>query len=207
MLRSDRCRRRPTLPSLTSLATGRQPQRLPPLYGGTKAPVIWQANLGVDRQVNKYFRVSVNYIASRGVHLQNTRNVNTPVNGICPFGDRAIRNLTESAGLSRTNQLMVSPNLNYKKLFFFGFYSLSRGKSNNEGQPADPYNLRAGYRPSSFADVRHRAILGTNLPLPWKVSLNPFMSMGSGSPYNITTGRDHLAQPAPLPHLGLRAAR
>ncbi|MCU1330574.1 MAG: Cna domain protein [Bryobacterales bacterium] len=180
----------PNLPTLSSLAAGQQPQRLQPLYSGINAPVVWQANAGVDRQVNKYMRLSVNYITSRGIHLQNVRNINTPINGIYPFGDRVIRNLTESAGLSRTNQLMVSPNVNYKKLTLFGFYSLSYGKSNNEGQPADPYNLSAEWGPSSFADVRHRAIVGTNVPLPWKVTLAPFMSVSSGAPYNITTGRD-----------------
>ncbi len=180
----------PTIPSLTSLAAGKQAQRLQPLYSGVRAPRQWQANVGVDRQVNKYLRVSGNYVTSRGIHLLNTRNINTPINGVYPFRDNVIRNLTESAGLSRTHQFMFSPNLNYKKLFLFGFYSLSYGKSNAEGQPADPYNLRAEWGPSSFADVRHRAIVGTNVPLPWKVTLNPFMSMSSGAPYNLTTGRD-----------------
>lgn len=32
--------------------------------------------------------------------------------------------------------------------------------------------------------------MGTNVPLPWKVTLNPFMSISSGAPYNLTTGRD-----------------
>jgi hypothetical protein len=33
--------------------------------------------------------------------------------------------------------------VSYKKLFLFGFYSYSRGSTNAEGYPADPYNLRA----------------------------------------------------------------
>jgi Carboxypeptidase regulatory-like domain len=180
----------PTLPSLSSLASGQQPQRLQPLYSGIRAPRQWQANLGLDRQINKYLRLSANYTTTRGIHLLNTRNINTPISGAYPFGDRVIRNLTESAGLSRNNQLSLSPNLNYKKVFLFGFYQLSYGRSNNEGQPADPYNLRAEWGPSSFGDIRHRAIMGTSVPMPWKVSLNPFVSMSSGAPYNLTTGRD-----------------
>jgi hypothetical protein len=109
---------------------------------------------------------------------------------VYPFGDSGIRLLTETAGLSRSHQLFVSPNINYKKMFLFGFYSLSYGKDDNEGQPADPYNLRSEWGPSSFADVRNRFLMGTSLPLPFRLSLSPFMIASSGTPYNITTGQD-----------------
>jgi hypothetical protein len=155
-----------------------------------RAPRNYQANVGVDRQINAFARISVNYIASRGVHLLRSRNINDPIDGVYPFGDSEIRLLNETTGFSRTNQLMVSPNINYKKLFLFGFYSLSYGKDDNEGQPANPYNLRAEWGPSSFADVRHRFVLGTSIPLPLKVSISPFIVVQSGTPYNITTGLD-----------------
>ena len=102
--------------------------------------------------------------------------------------------------MSRTRQFFVSPAVNYKKLFLFGFYSLSYGKTNAEGTPADPYNLRAEWGPSSFADVRHRFVMGTSLPLPLSLSISPFIIVQSGSPYNITTGRDPY-------HTGSAAAR
>jgi hypothetical protein len=98
--------------------------------------------------------------------------------------------LTGSTGTSRTNQLIISPSINYKKLFLFGFYGYSHGTTNAEGSPADPYNLRAEWGPSSFADVRHRFVVGTNLPMPRKISLMPLVMVNSGSPYNITTGSD-----------------
>ena len=92
--------------------------------------------------------------------------------------------------MSRSNQLIISPNFNYKKIFLFGFYGLSYGKDNNEGEAANPYNVRAEWGPSTFADVRHRFILGTNIPLPLKVSLSPFIMANSGTPYNIVIGQD-----------------
>ena len=64
----------------------------------------------------------------------------------------------------------------------------SYGGDNNEGFPANPYNLRAEWGPSSYGDVRHRAVLGTGIPLPWKISASPFFTASSGTPYNITTG-------------------
>jgi hypothetical protein len=180
----------PTIPSLTSLAAGKQPQTLHYLYSGVVSPRSYQANAGIDRQLNKYARISVNYITSRGDHLLRSRDINAPLNSIYPFADKQPRFLAESTGFSRTNQLFISPNVNYRKLFIFGFYSFSHGKDDNEGQPANPYNLRAEWGPSTFADVHHRGIVGASIPTFWKVSLNPFMSFNSGAPFNITTGRN-----------------
>ena len=180
----------PTIPSLSSLAAAKQPQSLQYLYSGIVAPRNYQANVGLDRQINKYARISANYITTRGDHLLRSRDINAPINGIYPYGDTQPRFLTESTGFSRTNQLFISPNVNYKKLFLFGFYSLSYGKDDNEGQPANPYNLRAEWGPSTFADVRHRGIIGASVPTFWKVSLNPFISLTSGTPFDITTGRN-----------------
>ncbi len=180
----------PSIPTLALLATSEQPQQLQLLYRGIQAPRLYQASIGIDRQINKYARVSVNYIPSRGVHLLVSRDINAPIDGVYPFGDHTVRTLTESTGFSRTSQVFISPNISYKKLFLFGFYALSYGKDDNEGQPADPYNLRAEWGPSTFADVRHRAVVGTSLPLLWKFSIGPFFAASSGVPYNITTGRD-----------------
>jgi hypothetical protein len=72
----------------------------------------------------------------------------------------------------------------------FGFYALSYGEDDNEGLPADPYNLRAEWGPSTYGDVRHRVALGGDVPLPGKWSISPFVVANSGTPYNITTGLD-----------------
>jgi hypothetical protein len=180
----------PSIPTLATLANGKQPQSLQLLSSSVVAPRTYQANIGVDRQINKFARISANYITSRGVHLLRSRDINAPLNSIYPFGDAEPRFLAESVGFSRTNQIFISPNVNYKKLFIFGFYSLGFGKDDNEGQPANPYNLRSEWGPSTFADVRHRGIVGASIPTFWKVSLNPFMSLTSGSPFDITTGRN-----------------
>ena len=180
----------PTIPSLSSLAASQQAQQLQVVYNDIKAPRIYQANLSLERQINQYFKLTAQYIFSRGEHLQVNRDINAPLDGVFPYGDSAPRFLTESTGISRSNQLIISPNFNYKKMFLFGFYGLSYGMDDNEGQPANPYNLRAEWGPSTFADVRHRFILGTNIPLPWKVSVSPFIMFNSGTPFDITIGRD-----------------
>jgi hypothetical protein len=180
----------PIIPSLSSLLAGAQPQELRPVYSNIQAPHTYQASIGIERQVNKYVRITSQYLETRGVHLLNSRNVNAPIDGVYPYGDSTVRLLTESAGLSRTHQLFFSPNVNYKKMFLFGFYVYSHGMDNNEGEPANPYNLKAEWGPSSFADVHHRFVVGTSIPLPLKISASPFIVASSGSPYNITTGQD-----------------
>ena len=127
---------------------------------------------------------------SRGVHLPNARNVNTPVDGIYPFGDPTVRLLTESSGRSWQRQLVANANVQWRGVFLFGFYALSYGRDDNEGLPAAPYNLRAEWGPSTYGDVRHRGALGATLPLKWKWSVSPFLVANSGTPYNITTGLD-----------------
>ncbi|MEO8372997.1 MAG: carboxypeptidase regulatory-like domain-containing protein [Candidatus Solibacter sp.] len=180
----------PAIPSLPLLAAAKQPQSLQFVDSGMKASHTYQTSIGVDRQVTKALKISAVYLNGRGTHLSRSRNINAPIAGLFPYGDSQIRYLTESTGFSRTNQLQVTPSINYKKLFVFGFYSLSYGRTDAEGQPVNAYNLRQEWGPSGFADVRHRMVVGTSLPLPWKISVSPFIIVSSGAPYNITTGRD-----------------
>ena len=181
-----------TVPTAASLAASQQPQQLRLLDSTARAPRNYQATASVERQLNKYAKLSISYIESRGVNLSRQLNANTPLDGVYPYGDTQVRLLTQTTGFSRSHQLIVSPNLNYKKVFLFGFYSLSYGQSDAEGMPANPYNLKAEWGPSSYADVRHRFLMGTNIPMPFKFSISPFFLATSGSPYNITTGQDPL---------------
>jgi hypothetical protein len=180
----------PVIPTPDQLAASQQPQVLRPVYDGIRAPRTYQVSAGVDRQVNKYIRFSAQYMETRGVSQQMSRNINAPIFGAYPFGDPLLRVLTESVGVSRTHQIVFSPSVNYKRLQMFGFYGISYGRDNITGSPADPYNLRAEWGPSGFSDVRQRATIGSNVTLPWNISLSPFLTASTGVPYNITTGRD-----------------
>lgn len=180
----------PAIPSPEALAASDQPQQLRPVYSGLEAPRLYQVSIGIERQLTRSARIAANWVQSRGTHLLNVRNINTPINGVFPFGDRSIQLLTESAGSSRLNQLIVTPNISYKKVSFLGFYALSYGKDNNEGLPADPYNVRAEWGPSTYGDVRQRIVAMSSIPLPWRISVMPFFAANSGLPYNITTGLD-----------------
>ena len=109
-----------------------------------KAAHTYQTSIGVDRQVTKAVKISAVYLNGRGTHLSRSRDINAPIGGLYPYGDSQLRYLTESTGFSRTNQIQISPSVNYKKLFLFGFYALSYGKTDAEGQAADPVQPAAG---------------------------------------------------------------
>ena len=83
----------PAVPSLSSLAGNAQPQTIQLLAPDQKAPRTYQANVGVDRQINRSFRLSANYINSRGVHLlqQTDANALYPGTEIYPYGDETVR--------------------------------------------------------------------------------------------------------------------
>jgi hypothetical protein len=175
-------------PDIPPLDAG--PQVLRPIFDGIAAPRLFQASIAIERQIDRASRVSLAWIASRGRRLLNTRNVNTPIGGLYPFDDSSQRLLTESAGMSSIQQLIANASLTSGKSMVFGYYALSYGKDNNEGLPADPYDLRAEWGPSSYAGVRHRLAFGGTLPLPLRISVSPFAAVNSGVPYNITTGLD-----------------
>ncbi|MEO8369654.1 MAG: carboxypeptidase regulatory-like domain-containing protein [Candidatus Solibacter sp.] len=197
----------PAVPSTDILEANRQPQQLRPVFRDVEAPQLFQGSLGIERGLNQGSRLSLTWITSRGVHLLNLRNTNAPIQGMYPAGDRSIRLLTESAGLSRLNQLVAGVNATYKKIYLFGSYTLSYGMANNEGIPADPYDLHAEWSPSSYGDVRHRSAGGATIPLPRKFSLSAFLLANSGQPYNITTGLDPYATGFPAARPALRAGR
>jgi hypothetical protein len=178
----------PTIPATLT----HQPQQLQLVGSAFRAPRNYQFSTGIDRQINSWARLGVQYIESRGVHLLRSRNINAPLASVFPYGDAGIRQLYEDEGFSRTHTMLVSPNITYKKMFFFGFYALSYGKDDNEGQPANPYNLRAEWGPSTFADVHNRLVFGTSVPVKWGISIAPFFIYNSGTAYNITTGLDTL---------------
>lgn len=180
----------PQIPPPAALAAASRPQQLRPLYAGVQAGRLYQSSVGIERQLDASSKVSINWVESRGLHLPNQRNINTPIGGAYPFGDPTIRLLTEDAGQSRQSQLVASLNVNWRRFMLFGFYAFSSGQDNNEGLPADPYNLRAEWGPSTYGDVRHRAVFGSTLSLPWKLTVSPFLAANSGTPYNITTGLD-----------------
>jgi hypothetical protein len=72
------------------------------------------------------------------------------------------------------------------------FYVLGKANSDSDGTgsfPANPYDLSTEYGRAS-TDIRHRFVMTGNFRAPWGITLNPFVIVQSGRPFNITLGRD-----------------
>jgi hypothetical protein len=171
------------------------------------APYIAQSAFGVDRQLPKNTTLSVNFMQSRGVHMLRMRNINAPIpgtytygianSGLYPYGAAAgILNNYESDGFLNQKQLIFNVNSRVNTYFsMFGYYTLNWAKSDTDGassNPANPYNFVEDYGRAQY-DTRNRAVIGGSIATSKKwanLRFSPFISVRSGSPFDITAGRD-----------------
>lgn len=167
-----------------------------------QSPYMYQATVGVERQLPGRTTLSVFYIASRSLHVLRTRNVNAPIcisltdctGAVRPLADTD-RNILEyeSSGRANQNQVIVNLRTNFHTRFsLWGNYRLGFAKSDTDGagsQPAYAYDLTDEYGRSG-GDSRHFVNIGGSVNLPWSISLSPFITAYSGRPFNITRGFD-----------------
>jgi Carboxypeptidase regulatory-like domain len=192
----------PAIPALGDLSGFAQQQAIRVLGNGLRAPYTQQVALSVERQLAKNVALSVTYTNSRGAHTLRSLNINAPLpgtydplipgSGVRPFPGGNLY-AYESAGRFRQNQFFANVNARFNKRYtLFGYYTWSKAQSDTDGAgsfPGNPYDLATEYGRAGF-DVRHRAFIGGSVTIPFGISLNPFIVMHSGAPFNIITGED-----------------
>jgi hypothetical protein len=159
-----------------------------------RAPYTINFSAGVERQLPKGFTGSLTYIFTRGLHQFRTRNINAPqADGVRPLGEVGNIYELESSATSQHQGFQFRLDRRLGRSFnVFGNYSLSFSKSDADGAsalPANNYDL-SGEWGRSANDRRHTAFVGGRVSLPYGISLSPFVTASSGSPFNITTGAD-----------------
>ena len=185
----------PLAPPPSALAGALQQQAIFRIDQGLRAPYMMQTAFSMERALPARSSLSINFINTRGLHTQRQRNINAPgapglLTGAVPYPALGTLNLYETSGLYKQTQLMTNLSTRVNShIQLQGFYSLSFVHSNVNGMPSNQYDTsldwgRAGY------DTRHRVYLSGTVGLPFKVSASPMIMMNSGSPLNITTGRD-----------------
>jgi hypothetical protein len=161
------------------------------------APYIMQSAFSLERQVTKIANVTLTYLNSRGVHQFESLNANAPLPGTPGSPPNSVAPIYQysSDGVFRQNQLIARFNIRAgAKLALFGFYALNYANSDASGAssfPTDSHDLGADYGRATF-DTRHRLFVGGTVGLPYALRLSPFMIFNSGSPYNVTVGRNDL---------------
>ncbi len=165
-----------------------------------QAPYTMQAAFGVERQLPSTWKTTLTayFITSRSLHQLRSRNVNAP---ICPLQINCLSaprpyptlgniNQYDSSGTIEQNQMIFSFRSNFSQKFSLsGNYRLGFAKGDTDGAgstPAYAYDFAGEFGRSSF-DIRHNFVLFGNVTLPWSISLNPFVIVSSGRPFNLTS--------------------
>jgi hypothetical protein len=157
-------------------------------------PTRNMVNLGITRQISPMVGVNANVTHMEGSNRLRGRNINAPVNGVRP--DPAFGNVTqvESTARMESTQFSVGLNINFpaRRMFIFANYALIDSRNDADGPfslPANSYDLAAEWGPAVMP--RHIASAIVNLPLPAGFRLGVTTTARSGTPYNVTTGRDN----------------
>ena len=191
----------PNIPSIASLAA--QPVSIYQLAKDIRAPYTMQAAVSVERALPHNFTTSVTYSHSRTLHLLRARAINAPlpgtfVPGVPNSGVRPLGNINnyfeyDSTGRFDQNQLIVTLGSRLSRNVTFNInYSFSKANSDSDGSgtfAANPYDFTDEYGRASN-DIRHRFTLFGTFRTRWGISLNPFLIVTSGAPFNITIGHD-----------------
>ncbi len=167
-----------------------------------RAPYLFIAGLGVDKNIGKHVSLSANYLYSRGDHLFVTRNINAPLPGTYnpddpTSGERPLgtdQNIYQynSQGDSARDRLSINGSFNTKKTGLWGYYTISKAQADTSGLtsfPSNQYDIHADWGRASY-DIRNRAFIGGYTRLPGHFSINPFLMYQSSSPFNIVVGED-----------------
>jgi hypothetical protein len=162
---------------------------------GLALPNAHRLTAGVDRVLTPNSRLSLTYSLGFGTGLLRPRNLNAPVGGVRPDSNAA--NVVElmSDADSRQHSLNIGWNLNqmnWHRLFVFANYTLSTNRTNTGGPFAllpNKDNLEAEWGPTT-GDARHRFGGSFNVQPVTNLTVALNASYRSGTPYNVTTGRD-----------------
>ena len=205
----------PLIPTPELLIGAEVPGTVYRLADGLQAPYTLQSVFSVERQLPRNLTIAASYINIRTLHVLRARQLNAPLPGTFIPGDpdTGIRPLNcaefippdinpatrcnvfeyESSGRFNQNQFIVNFNSRLGRAGTLNaYYVLGKANSDTDGSgsfAADPYNFTTEYGRAS-GDIRHRFWLTANLRAPWGISLNPFIILQSGRPFNITLGRD-----------------
>ena len=159
------------------------------------------------RRSRRCYVSGVTYAHVRGTSLQRGLNLNAAVDGVRPDPEfvNVVQvtsdarssldtiNVNVDGGLSPPSNPFLSnasPLVDWKRLRFFGNYTLGWSHNNTEGDfafPAGDLAQEWGYAPQ---DVRNRFNVGMNNQIVRNLTSGITLNMASGTPYTLRTGLD-----------------
>jgi hypothetical protein len=165
------------------------------LSGNLVMPKRAIVNVGFSQQLSAIAAVNAGFTRTEGIDRFRGRNINAPqAEGVRP--DPALGNVTqvESTARMRGDSLNAGFNLNLpsRRTMLFANYSWRRQANDADGPfslPADSYDLAGEWGPAAGVP-RHLFSGIVNTTLVKNIRLGVTATARTGSPYNVTTGRD-----------------
>ncbi len=177
----------PNVPATSSLpAAGGSSFSVPNPAG--RFPYTQQFTIGGQQQVMKDWAVAVDEVHTLGIHFNQNRNVNAPINGVYPLlAGRQRLTLLDASNIVKIDQLQVRVQGKFAgKLTLMSGYTLGKAYSYAD-TPTDAYNLKGDWGPTAN-DVRHRLTTNLLYSLPYDVRVSGIYTYNTAPPYNITLG-------------------
>lgn len=175
-------------------------------------PYTQQINVAFDYEVTREMSFIVDYTKILGLNFLIRRNVNAPIDGVCPFGaEFSARGLdpcftmtlaNDQSNRIHVNALTLRLNRQFSnRLSFLLGYTLGSAKEFNQGGfpgpilgvwPANPYDVfgEANFGPTEN-DVRHRFTSNVVYTFPYDINVAAIVTANSAPPFNPTTGIDN----------------
>jgi hypothetical protein len=164
------------------------------LSGDLVLPKRLVGNVGISHQFSPKLGMNASYSRTRGENRFRGRNINAPLDGIRP--DPTAGNITqvESTGELRGETFVFGTNFQIpqRRVMLFANYAWLKQESNADGAfalPANNHDLAAEWGPAAGV-ARHNVSGMLSTPLFNTLRLSLSGTWRSGTPYNITTGRD-----------------
>ncbi|HKQ74940.1 MAG TPA: TonB-dependent receptor [Blastocatellia bacterium] len=167
-----------------------------------RPPTSFQAQAGFERQFGRGWKLDVSHYWSRSWAALRSRNLNAPIvepggdplTAPRPFGVRQNILQFESSGSLTGRVLFVGVNQSsHKRVNIFSGYLRFDFRTDADQPfhlPQSSYDM-SGEWARPFWQATHRGFLVAliNLPGQWRASSE--LNLASGTPFNITTGRDN----------------
>jgi hypothetical protein len=188
----------PNVPTLSQLQAQTPITTVDTLSPGFHAPYTMESAFSVEHQLTKNATLTVNYLNGRGVKQLYTTNVNAPTiasgfNATNP-ADRPLGILENvdqftSGGIYKQNLVSVTSVIRATgRLTLNANYTLNYANG-TAGTVEFADNPTLDYGRATFS-TRNRLLLTGTLTLNHGITLSPFMTLNSGSPYNITASNN-----------------
>jgi hypothetical protein len=167
-----------------------------------RPPVSFQVQAGIERQFRRGWKLDVSHYWSRSWAVTRSRNVNAPLveaggdplTAPRPLGLKQNLLQFESSGSLTGRVLFVGVNqASHKRVNIFSGYLWFDFRTDADQPfqlPQSSYDLRREWaRP--FWQASHRVFVIALLNLPRQLRLSAELNAASGTPFNVTTGRDN----------------